>query len=139
MKLSMFTDNTLKVLMYVVAHPEHRCTRTEIAEYFSLSVEHLRKVIHQLHLWGYLKTFPGRNGGIELARSAQDINLGDLVRKTEKQMTMYDCQGHNCRLLPSCSLNRVLARAQEAFLHELGKHSLDSLVTSKGTYDLLVQ
>lgn len=139
MKLSLYTDNTLKVLLYVASHPEQRCTRLEIAEYFNLSVEHLRKVIHQLNLWGYLATFSGRNGGIELAKNASEINIGEVISKTEKQMTMFDCKNQNCRLLPSCSLNHILYQAQQSFFQELHQHTLASLLDNKKTLSLLHQ
>jgi Rrf2 family nitric oxide-sensitive transcriptional repressor len=139
MKLSLYTDNTLKVLLYVASHKEHRCTRLEIADYFNLSVEHLRKVIHQLNLWGYLETYSGRKGGIELAKPASKINLGEVISKTEKQITMFDCKRQSCRLLPSCSLNHLLYKAQECFFDELKKHSLEDLLDNKETFSLLRQ
>lgn len=139
MKLSLYTDNALKVLLYVASHSEHRCTRQEIAAYFDLSVEHLRKVIHQLNLWGYLTTFSGRSGGIELAKPAAEINLGEVISKTEKQITMFDCKGQDCRLLPSCSLNKVLYQAQQAFFAELQQHTLEDLLGDQKTWKLLVQ
>lgn len=139
MKLSLYTDNTLKVLLYVASHKEHRCTRLEIAEYFDLSVEHLRKVVHQLNLLGYLTTFSGRNGGIELAKMASEICIGDIISKTEKQITMFDCENQNCRLLPSCSLNHILYKAQQSFFHELNQHTLEDLLSDKKTFNLLRQ
>lgn len=139
MKLSLYTDNTLKVLLYVAAHKEQRCTRLEIATYFTLSVEPLRKVIHQLNLWGYLVTFAGRNGGIELAQPAEEINIGKLIRQTEKQLALFDCNQQQCRLLPSCSLNHVLYKAQQCFFDELEKYSLADLVDDKATWELLRQ
>jgi len=137
MKLSLFTDNTLKVLMYVASHLDQRCTRHDISDFFSLSEEHLRKVIHQLSLWGYLNTYSGRNGGIELAMPLDKINIGQLIRKTEKQITMFDCKTNECRLLPSCSLNQILQKAQQEFYKELETHTLDSLLNDKKTLHLL--
>lgn len=139
MKLSLYTDNSLKVLLYVASHRDHRCTRLEIANYFNLAVEPLRKVIHQLHLWGYIHTFAGRSGGIELAKPAAEINLGVLIKQTEKQISLFDCKGQQCRLLPSCSLNRVLHQAQQCFFAELQRYTLADLLEDKATWKLLVQ
>jgi len=137
MKLSLYTDNTLKVLLYVASHKERRCTRLEIAEYFNLSGEPLRKIIHKLNLWGYLVTFPGRNGGIELAKPANEIKLGELIEKTEKQVTMFDCENQSCRLLPSCTLNHILNDAQKSFYEKLNTYTLDRLIKNKGMFRLL--
>lgn len=139
MKLSLYTDNSLKVLLYVASHREHRCTRLEIAAYFNLAVEPLRKVIHQLHLWGYINTFAGRSGGIELAKPATEINLGALIQQTEKQVSLFDCKGQQCRLLPSCSLNRILYQAQQRFFEELHQYTLGDLLEDKETWQLLVR
>lgn len=139
MKLSLYTDNTLKVLLYVAAHKEQRCTRLEIAHYFNLSVEPLRKVIHQLNLSGYLVTFTGRNGGIELAKPAKTINIGTVIRQTEKQLTMFDCEQQQCRLLPSCSLNHILYKAQQSFFAELEQYTLSDLLADKETWKHLNQ
>lgn len=137
MKLSLYTDNTMKVLLYVASHTDHRCTRVEIAEYFNLAVEPLRKVIHQLNKWGYVNTYSGRNGGLELAVPANEINLGDLIFKTEKQIDMFDCANQNCRLLPSCSLNRIMQKAEHAFFDTLRTQTLGDLVNNKETLVLL--
>jgi len=118
--------------MYVASHADHRCTRSEISDYFNLSEEHLRKVIHNLSQWGYLNTFSGRNGGFEMAKALKNINLGQLIRKTENQITMFDCESQDCRLLPSCSLNKVLHQAQLAFFN-----TLDKLMNDKKTLQLL--
>lgn len=139
MKLSLYTDNTLKVLLYVASHKEQRCTRAEVASYFNLPLEPLRKVIHQLNLWGYLSTFAGRSGGIELAKPSSEICLGEVIRLTEKQVTMFDCETQHCRLLPSCSLNHVLDTAQQAFFAVLDQYTLAELAEDKGTWELLRQ
>lgn len=137
MKLSLFTDNALKVLMYVASHPQQRCTRNNISKYFTQSDEHLRKVIHQLSQWGYLNTFAGRNGGVELAKPLNEINIGKLIRQTENQITLFDCKTNGCRLLASCSLNHALQKAQQVFFAELEKVTLDNLLENKKTYHLL--
>ena len=138
MKLSQFTDNALKVLLYCASHEGKRVTRREICDFFNLSEEHLRKVVHQLSQWGYLTTYPGRHGGFELAKSAAEINIGKVISQTEHQLTMFDCAGQQCRLLPSCSLNSILADAQQAFFAHLSQYSLAELVGDKKTYKLLI-
>lgn len=139
MKLSQYTDNALKVLLYCASHKDRRVTRKEISEYFKLSEEHMRKVIHQLSQWQYINTYSGRYGGFELARPAAEINIGDVISKTENQITMFDCAGQTCRLLPSCSLNRVLMQAQKQFYNSLSCHTLDELVGDKATFNLLIE
>lgn len=138
MKLSVFTDNSLKVLLYLATHPEQRSTRHEIASYFELSEEHLRKVVHQLGKWGYVQTYAGRHGGMELAMPTDRINIGEVIRQSEHQEVLFDCVGQNCRLLPGCSLNRVLLEAQKTFLTSLSAYTLADLVRHKQTRNALL-
>lgn len=138
MKLSLYTDNALKLLMYVAVRPEQRCTRVEVAEYFDLSVDHLRKVIHHLSQWGYLQTYSGRAGGFELGKEAKDINIGELIKKTENQKCLFDCLGQKCHLVPECALKVALSEAQHEFFAVLGRYSLADLIQAPAFRTLLM-
>ena len=48
MKLTAFTDYSLRVLMYLAAAPDGRATIAEISEAFDISEHHLTKVVHFL-------------------------------------------------------------------------------------------
>ncbi len=48
MRLTTFTDYSLRVLMFVATHPEGRTTIAEIARTYGISEHHLTKVVHFL-------------------------------------------------------------------------------------------
>ena len=48
MKLTSFTDYSLRVLIYLAAEPTRRATIAEIAGVFEISEHHLVKVVHFL-------------------------------------------------------------------------------------------
>ena len=79
MQLSRFTDYTLRVLFFTAVNNDRLTTLAEIAGFYEISIEHLRKVVHALSKSGYLQTFRGKNGGIRLAKAPEDINLGDVM------------------------------------------------------------
>jgi len=139
MKLSLYTDNALKVLLYCASHTNQRITRKQITEYFDLSDEHLRKVIHHLSQMQFIHTYAGRNGGFELARPASKINIGDVIKQTENQTSMFNCSGQQCRLLSCCSLSQILMEAQQQFFNSLSRHSLADLIADKKTFKLLIK
>jgi Rrf2 family nitric oxide-sensitive transcriptional repressor len=130
MRLSRFTDYSLRVLLYVAAAPEGRATIGEIARAFDISAHHLVKVVHFLGREGLLANSRGRGGGLRLGRSPTDINLGRVVRLTEGGDLPAECfnrQTNRCVLAGACGLERALRRALEQFYAELGRHSLAEL------------
>jgi Rrf2 family nitric oxide-sensitive transcriptional repressor len=141
MRLTVYTDYALRLLMYVAVKEDGFATIAEIAERYDISRNHLMKVTHQLGLGGYLETVRGRFGGLRLARPAADINLGDVVRHTEQDMALVPCMSPAdavCAIRPSCQLKRALDRATVAFLDVLDEYSLSDLVKPRNALrDLL--
>tara|TARA_R110002167_G_scaffold271660_1_gene478204 strand:+ start:52 stop:477 length:426 start_codon:yes stop_codon:yes gene_type:complete len=131
MQLSRHSDYTLRVLLYLAARPGERGTLAQISAFFGISLEHLRKVVHELAKLGYLNTYQGKGGGIELAHAPEDINVGTLLQRAEGGKPLVDCQALNCRLAPACTLNLALGRAQRAFFDTLSEYTLADLISSK--------
>ncbi|MAY02343.1 MAG: Rrf2 family transcriptional regulator [Gammaproteobacteria bacterium] len=133
MQLSRFTDFSLRVLLYLAINRQKRATLQEIADFYPLSLEHLRKVVHALARAGYLLTYRGKNGGMELARPPKDILIGEVVRQFEGQENLVDCEGLDCRLASVCSLKKALKQGQNALYSSLNEYSLADLVEEKPT------
>ena len=81
MELTYLTDYSLRVLMYAGAHDDRLVTLREMAGAYDISLNHLRKVVHQLAGLGYLHTVRGRGGGMQLARPPEEIALGEGRRR----------------------------------------------------------
>ena len=131
MRLTVYTDYSLRVLMYVALHPRRRPTIGEIASTFGISRNHIMKVVHRLGVAGYIETLRGKSGGMRLARPAGSIILGEVVRRTEPDLALMPCfddMNATCVLTPACKLRRALQQARAAFLAVLDEHSLADLV-----------
>lgn len=128
MQLSRFTDYTLRVLFFVASNNDRLTTLSEIAQFYDISIEHLRKVVHALSKSGYLKTFRGKNGGIQLAKPPLEINVGEVVALSEGATSLVDCLSQNCRLMACCSLQSVFHEAQMAFFDSLRQYSLAQML-----------
>src|SRR5437868_1469454 len=105
MKLTTFTDYSLRVLIYLAQAPESRATIAEIARAFSISEHHLVKVVHLLGREGILENTRGRRGGLRLARPAREINVGQVVRMTEgadRPAECFDPATNSCVLAGGC-------------------------------------
>lgn len=130
MRLTTMTDYAMRMLMYVGQHPDRLCTIAEIAHAYGMSEPHLMKVTHRLSQTGWLETVRGKRGGIRLARPAQEIRLGAVVRDTENDLALVECFGgqSDCRLIDGCRLPGVLAGALSQFLSHLDRHTLADIL-----------
>ena len=117
MKLSLFSDYALRVLMYGALKGES-FQLDEVTDAYGISRNHLAKVVHSLSKLGYLDTRRGRGGGIQLAKLPEEIRIGKLVRQTEDQPAIVECfdaATNTCKLNGQCRLKGVLADAMNAF------------------------
>jgi Rrf2 family nitric oxide-sensitive transcriptional repressor len=131
MRIATYSDFALRLLMYAaVKHPAY-VTITEVSKAYGISKNHLMKVTHELALAGYLDTLRGRNGGLRLAKSAKDINVGHVMRLTERGSALVECfdpATNRCVITPACRLRHVLNDALEAFFKTLEQTTLADLV-----------
>ncbi len=135
MRLSTFSDYSLRVLMYLGVQPDRLATIAEIAAGHGISESHLMKVVHQLGRCGLVETVRGKGGGMRLALAPQHIVLGDVIRQTESDFTLVECFGANatCRIQGACHLNAILDEALNALFLVLDGYTLaDLLVNPQG-------
>jgi Rrf2 family nitric oxide-sensitive transcriptional repressor len=139
-KLTAYTDYSLRTLLYLAAHPDRRPTIGEIADCYGIPLNHLTKVAQNLGRSGHVRTTRGRGGGLELARPAAKIGLGEVIRATEPDMAIVPCfsaTGQGCLIAPVCKLKGALGKAQAAFLAVLDDYSLADLAVNAGPLRLL--
>jgi Rrf2 family nitric oxide-sensitive transcriptional repressor len=133
-RLTSFTDYSLRVLMFLAASPGRRATIGEIARAFDISENHLMKVAHLLGREGLLVNIRGKGGGLELAAAPQAINVGKVVRITEGPAVpaeCFDAERNGCVISPLCKLRGVLGEAVKAFYASLDRYTLEDLVRNR--------
>ncbi|ARW38187.1 nitric oxide-sensing transcriptional repressor NsrR [Bacillus amyloliquefaciens] len=135
MKLTNYTDYSLRVLIFLASRPSEELSNIkEIADTYSISKNHLMKVIYRLGQLGYVETIRGRGGGIRLGMIPEDINIGEVVRNTEDDFNIAECfdsQKNLCIISPACNLKNLLYEALQAYLAVLDKYTLRDLVKNK--------
>jgi len=133
MRLTTFTDYSLRVLIFVAVHPDARATIGETARAFAISEHHLTKVVQLLGRAGFLTNLRGRGGGFMLARDATAINVGAVVRATEQSVPAecFDAKSNRCTVTPVCRLKGVLGEAVESFYATLDRYTLADLVANR--------
>ncbi len=132
MRLTQHADLAMRVLMHLALIGERRATIQEISEAFSISRNHLMKVVHKLALEGYVQSTRGSGGGIELARRPDNINVGEVVRDMEPDFGLVECfrPDNRCVITPACRLPAMLNEALAAFHAVLDRYTLADLVRS---------
>jgi Rrf2 family nitric oxide-sensitive transcriptional repressor len=135
MRLTVYTDYALRVLMYLALKEDELATIAEISASYGISRNHLMKVAHQLGVAGYVETVRGRGGGLRLARRIEAIGLGEVVRFTEPDMAIVSCFkpiNAPCAIRPSCVLRQALQKSRDAFMSVLDDYTLSDLVRPRG-------
>jgi Rrf2 family nitric oxide-sensitive transcriptional repressor len=131
MRLTSFTDYSLRTLLFLAANRDRLVTIQDIADLHVISKNHLMKVVYQLGLAGLVETVRGRNGGLRLGKEPKEINIGALVRSTETDFFMAECfdrASDTCPLTPNCKLKHTLNDATQAFLHVLDQQTLEDML-----------
>ncbi|MCC6736212.1 MAG: Rrf2 family transcriptional regulator [Bauldia sp.] len=131
MRLTLHTDLSLRLLMFLALKPDGLATIRDAAECYGVSRNHLMKVATQLGESGFIETVRGRGGGLRLGRPAAEIGIGDVIRTTEEDFRMVACfdPGRStCALAPACRLRGALADALWAYLSALDKYTLADLM-----------
>lgn len=131
MRLTHFTDYSIRVLIFLGVQQDGLSTIKEIADHYHISKNHLMKVVYELNRLGYIETVRGKNGGMRLNQEPGSINLGALVRRTESDLDLVECfsSENQCIITPACNLKHILDEALTAFVAVLDRYTLADLIT----------
>lgn len=135
MHLTQYTTFALRTLQYVALRDPAVVTVEEVSKAHRISKAHLVKVSHELGQRGYIQTIRGRNGGMRLARPAEQITVGEVVRWTEAPLELVECfnsDTNTCPLLGACHLSRGIQRALRAFLSVLDDMTIADITINRG-------
>lgn len=137
MRLTAYTDYTLRTLMHLANNQDRLVTIQDIADLHSISKNHLMKVVHQLGLSGMVVTVRGRNGGLKLSKEPEQINVGEVVRNSETDFFMAECFDNAdtcCAYASACALKGILGAATNAYLAVLDNVTLADLINKKSKH-----
>lgn len=142
MRLTTFTDYTLRVLMYLALEPGRLATIPEMAAAYGISENHLMKVVHQLGRTGMVEALRGKGGGVRLAQAPETIRLGAVVRTCEGESAIVECmtpETNTCCIVKSCRLTGILNEAFEALYASLDAYTLADLVGNRQVLQRLLR
>lgn len=133
MRLTTFSDYSMRVMMYLGLQHGQLVTISDIAQAYKISENHLTKVVHHLAQRGYVETIRGNKGGLRLSRDPNTVNIGEMIRATEGDTSLLPCLDTVgiCCIQPSCKLMKILLEAQAALFEVLDKYTLADLLNQE--------
>jgi Rrf2 family transcriptional regulator, nitric oxide-sensitive transcriptional repressor len=135
MKLTGYTNYALRSLQFAAMHAPDLVRVDDVVRVHGLARPHIVKIVHALGQAGYLQTVRGRGGGFRLARPADQINVGAVVRLMEGPLDIVECfnpEQNTCPLIGICRLSRALQTATQAFLAVLDDLSIADIAANRG-------
>ncbi len=137
MRLTRYTDYALRTLIYLGLNELRQATIAEISNAYGISENHLVKVVHHLGRLDLVTTSRGRGGGLRLALAPDQVNVGQVVRSMEDDLSLVECfASGNCVITPTCHLRGVLGEALAAFLAVLDRYTLADLISPPGKTEM---
>ncbi len=127
MQLTLYTDYSLRVLIYLSMRHGEIVTINEVTDFYKISRNHLVKVVHNLANKNFIVTLRGKHGGMQLARDPDSITIAEVVRQTEPNFHLVECfdyANNKCVITPVCALKGVLDQARKNFIDLLDQYTL---------------
>jgi Rrf2 family nitric oxide-sensitive transcriptional repressor len=140
MKLTSYTNFAMRSLQLAALKAPDLIRVDDVVRVHGLARPHVVKIVHELGLAGYIETQRGRGGGFRLARPAEEIIVGDVVRLTEGPLDLVECfnpENNTCPLIGICKLSRALQEATRAFMAVLDNLTLADIASNRS--DLLAR
>jgi len=131
MKMTSYTDYSLRALLYIAGHKDRLVTISEIAEFHNVSRNHMTKVINNLSRNDFIATVRGKSGGIRLSREPEDIILADVIYNTEQHMNLAECfdrEINTCPIIGGCKLMKILYEARRGFMSPFENATLANIL-----------
>lgn len=133
MKISTRGRYGLKAMVDIATNCKEGCVSLKsIAERTNLSECYLEQLIAPLKKAGLVKSTRGANGGYILAKSADDISVGDILRVVEGPMELVECLSgsESCGMgdCNSCKTKDVWAKLSDSVSETADNINLSELI-----------
>ncbi len=130
MKVSKKTDYALRALFEIAKLKEASISIRELAENTDVPRRFLENIMLEMNKAGWVKSIPGRYGGYILARKADDITLGEVIRHFEGMIAMISCVSVSsyepCSQESKCHFRRVFLNIRNLTAQILDKMTIAS-------------
>jgi Rrf2 family nitric oxide-sensitive transcriptional repressor len=134
MKLTSYTDFAMRSLQLAALKAPELVRVDDVVRVHGVACPHIMKIVHELGQAGYIVAQRGRGGGFRLAKPAEEIVVGDVVRLTEGPLNLVECfnlENNTCPLIGICKLSRSLQEATRAFMAVVDDLTLADIASNR--------
>ena len=131
-KVNRQTDYAIRVLIDLSLHAGRgRMPTAEIQREMMVPPAFLQRIVADLARVGLISTYPGRDGGLQLARSAEEITLLDVIEAMEGPLQISECltEYGKCPLDTPCPVKNCWRGLQNAMRQELTSVNIAKLAS----------
>lgn len=124
------TDYAIRVILSLAKRPPGAITPSaEIRQEMDLPEALSLQIISRLVKQGFLNSFPGRSGGIQLSSPAHQISLLDLITSSQGPLEIAECldQPDICRLTEDCPVRTTWKNIRHKLEVELKQINFQTL------------
>lgn len=133
MKLSARARYATRILLILAENTNAIVNTTILSEQTGVSVQFIEQIIRPLKQGGLVTSTRGVAGGHELAKSADAISLGDVIRAVEGNIDLTQCCDDafaaDCPRSKDCPTRPAWLRISQALERELDSISIHDLNT----------
>lgn len=136
----------LRALLMLAEQPEGQLVLiSQIAERENVPKKFLELILLDLKRRGFLRSQRGRHGGYALARPAESITFGEIIRVTDGPLAPIPCASltgyqrcSDCADEESCAIRMVMRRVRDAISEILDRTTLaDGVAMGEGSDALI--
>lgn len=144
LRINRQTDYAVRVVLALARQgDEARLSSPAIQREMLIPSALMPRIVAELARTGLIKTFPGRDGGLTLARPAAQITLRDVVEAFEGPILLSQClqaRGEaDCPFRTNCPVSPKWGRVQVAMLREMAAITFEALAQEASGVPMLVQ
>lgn len=142
LRINRQTDYAMRVMLSLAKKPiGTRLSSAKIQREMQIPKAFVSRIVAQLSSNGLLRTYAGRDGGLELPRPAGEISMRDVVEAFEKPVLLSECLKPNgeedCPFLNTCPVRPKWGRIQEAMLKEMAAINFEDLAKEAAAIQLI--
>jgi Rrf2 family protein len=136
MRLTKTTGHAIRILIDCTEANGALLKVADISKRLDITPLNVFKIVHILARADFVVAFRGPNGGVRLARAANTIRIGDIVRAieaTELEVAGAVGNAQSKRRDAKPHLNVIFDDALEAFISVLDQHTLADMASKSRT------